>query len=170
MATDIEKTGIEFKVLAALSPASWNKLSFWSRAQDVHFADDTNGSVQDYLGSIKGITSDPNSVSQSLVASAYLVNYTSGEKVSVQLDAAGWSGSKTTVSGVDYYTYVKDVSKIILAHPEMYLDIDTVPTEEMTEAWNALHMVADTVNNKLTFYIEDKPEMNIKIGIKGVVI
>ena len=84
MATDIEKTGVEFRVLAALSPISWNKLSFWGRAEDVIFADNTT--AENKLGAITGITSDVNSVSQTLCASTYLVNYVSGEQVVFDLD------------------------------------------------------------------------------------
>ena len=167
MATDIEKTGVEFRVLAALSPVSWNKLSFWGRAEDVIFSDNTT--AQNKLGAITGITSDVNSVSQSLAASSYLVNYTSGEQYVLTIPAAAWSGSTTTVSGRDWYTYTVEVQTIILTHPEIYLAIDTVPDEDMEEWWTGLQMVADTLNNRLVFYIEEKPERDMKIGIKGVI-
>ena len=167
MATDIEKTGVEFRVLAALSPISWNKLSFWGRAEDVVFADNTT--AENKLGAITGITSDVNSVSQTLCASTYLVNYISGEQVVFDLDKNGWSGSTVTMAGTDYYYYEVAVSKIILSHPVMYLAIDVMPDEDMRESWNALQMMADTINNKLTFYLEEKPEMNLRIGVKGVI-
>ena len=163
---DIEKTGSIFRVLAAVSPVTWNKISFWGRATDVVFADETT--AQSKLGAITGISSDNTSVVQSQCASTYLVNYVTGEKVVVTLHAAGW-GPQVTINGTNYYTYDIQVEKIILSHPVMYLAIESVPDDDTKDAWAELEMVADTINNVLHFYIEDKPTMDLPIGIKGVV-
>ena len=53
---DIEKTGSIFRVLAAVSPVTWNKISFWGRASDVVFADETT--AQSKLGAITEVLSE----------------------------------------------------------------------------------------------------------------
>ena len=169
MATEIEKLGIEFKVLAALDPVSWNKISFWGRAEDVHFNDVGNTTLQSRLGGIYGITDNPNTVDKTLAVSSYIFGYLVGEKAVIDLDANGWSTTTTTIAGNDYYSYNVDVTDILISHPIMYLNEEDVPSEDMQDFWNALHMVADTTNKKLKFYCEDRPTMNLHIGVKGII-
>ena len=166
MATDIVKGGVKFRVLASLSPTTWNRISFWGKAEDCVF--NSGDSVEKNLGNITGITSDPSSNAKDLATSAYLTNYLSGEMKTVQLDAAGWSSNTTTLNGVQYHTYTFNVEKVLLAHPMMYLAVDSIPSEAVEDAWGELKMVADTVNNQLIFYTETVPSVNLTIGLKGV--
>ena len=164
---DIEKTGSIFRVLAAISPVTWNKISFWGRASDVQFNDNTT--AESKLGKITGITSDVNSVSETLCSSAYLNNYTIGEKTVFSLPVAGWSAGTVTIGGKAYHTQEFTVSKILLAHPLMYLSIDSIPSDALKEIWAQLEMIANTSTKKITFYIETVPSVALSIGVKGVV-
>ena len=73
--TETEATGRALRVLRSIDAAgnsSWYKLSLWSRASDVAFAD--NKTAQTKLGAINGITSDVNATAADIAASIGVVH------------------------------------------------------------------------------------------------
>ena len=129
----------------------------------------TNGTIPGAAGAISGITSNATAVNQDVAASAYLTNYLAAEKKVVTLAVASWSSTTVTINSKAYYYYKVPVTAILVAHPIMYLSIDSLPTDAQEEAWGGLKMVANTSNNKLVFYSEAVPTVQLSVGVKGVV-
>ena len=165
MSTDVTKTGAVYRVLAALSPVTWNKISFWGKAADVEFND--TKSAETKVGAIDGITSDRTSKSDSYAASTKMVHGLAGD-YTVNIASTDWSGSTTTINGTAYYSCQKTVTMIYSEHPIIYLiPSGTLPTDAEEEAFSKIEMVADSSTNKMTFYSEDNT-VALSIGVKGV--
>lgn len=165
--SEIEKTGIAFRVLASLSPVSWNKLSFWGKAEDVEL--DNGQTVQQVLETFTGITSDITVNDKTLGASSYLMNTLNGEAAIYRLDRNGWSSTYTYINGIAYRSQEFAVSDILLEYPLMYLVSATIPTETINDVWGEIQMVADKENMKIIFYVQNVPSATIDVGVKGVV-
>ena len=165
--SEIEKTGIAFRVLASLSPVSWNKLSFWGKAEDVEL--DNGKTVQQILETFTGISSDINDADKTIGASTYLMNTVNGESAIYRLDRNGWSSTYTYINGIAYRSQEFDVSDILLEYPLMYLVSATIPTEAINDIWGEIQMVADKDNKKIIFYVQNTPSATIDVGVKGVV-
>ena len=165
MSTDVTKTGAVYRVLAALSPVTWNKISFWGKASDVEFND--SKSAQTKVGAIDGITSDRTSKSDVYAASTNMVHGLAGEFY-VNIASSDWSGSTTTINNVAYYTCTKACTMVFNEHPIMFLNVASIPTDDQREAFSKLEMIADSTNNTLTFYSEDNT-VALPIGVKGVI-
>lgn len=172
---DVEKSGAVFKVLAAKDPVTWNKLSFWTKAEDTQFdftdrLPDANNNVQFRLGEIYGITSDIAATDRGICASSYLVNYTAGEKAVVNISKDNWSTNTVHINEADYLYQDIAVESVILSHPVMYLigKTGSIPTDDEKDVFTSIEM--ETVGNSLRFYIENKPDISIDVGIKGIVL
>ena len=165
MSTEVIKIGGIYRVLAALSPVTWNRISLWTHASDVEFTD--NKTAQTKVGAIDGITSDPTSKSNSYAASTNMVHGLAGEFL-VNIASTDWSGSTTHVGDKDYYTCVKSCTMVYNEHPIMFLALSTIPTDAQNEAFAKLEMIANSSTNQLTFYSEDNT-VALPIGIKGVI-
>lgn len=174
---DVEKSGAIFKVLAAKSPVSWNKLSFWTKAEDTQFESvdrlpDSSNNVQNRLGNIFGITSSLASTDEGMCASSYALTHTVGELCSYKLEVGDWSGPKS-YGGSQYYYIDKEVANIILESPFIYLipsntGNSMIPTDDEKEAFTNIEMITIGAN-QIEFLIEDKPDIPITIGVKGIV-
>ena len=165
MSTDVTKTGAVYRVLAALSPVTWNKISFWGKASDVEFND--TKSAETKVGAIDGITSDRTSKSDSYAASTKMVHGLAGD-YTVNIASSDWSAGTTTINGTEYYSCQKTVTMVYSEHPIIYLiPSGTLPTDAENEAFAKLEMVADTANSRMTFYSEDNT-VALSIGVKGV--
>ena len=71
MAENIVK-GHKYRILSDTVNQIWDRISFWTHADDVAFDDNTT--VSENLGAIKGITSDMNGESDNIAASIKCVN------------------------------------------------------------------------------------------------
>ena len=99
--------------------------------------------------------------------------------MNVTLYANGWSVS--TVSnlgdGKSYYTYAVEYSSIYTDMPEVEIipmsSNDIVPTAAQVKAFMNLAkptgwVIVDTDNNKVWFYTQKKPTIDIKVRIQGI--
>lgn len=173
---DVEKTGAVFKVLAAKEPVTWNKLSFWTKAEDVQFETtdrlpDVQNTVQHRLENIYGISDDSFIVDNGICASTYLVNYIASEKVSLTLNKDAWSASpQHHQNGNDYYYQDKEADKVILNNPILYLltTTSTLPTDDEKDVFSGIEMEI-IGRTTMRFYSQDKPDFTIRVGVKGVI-
>ena len=69
---EITKTGRVFRKLIDKENMRWLKLSFWTSSSDVECAD--GKTVEEKIGAINGITSNPNDESEDIAASIKVVN------------------------------------------------------------------------------------------------
>jgi YHS domain-containing protein len=165
MSTEVVKTGAVYRVLAALSPVTWNKISFWGKASDVEF--DDGKTAQAKVGAINGITSDRTSKSDSYAASTKMVHGLAGDFI-VNIASSDWSSGTTTINGTAYYTCTKTCTMVYSEHPIIYLIPNgTLPTDAEEEAFSKIEMVANVSNKQMKFYSEDNT-VALKIGVKGV--
>lgn len=174
---EVEKSGVIFRVLAAISPVTWNKVSFWTKAKDVEFDDSdvdaSMTSLQSRVGSIAGITSDTSSTSDSVAASAAMVNGYNND-CAVQISSTDWSNSTTSVNGTNYYTCTKTFTKVWTPCPIVILSTMTsgqiIPTSAESAQFNKVaHIVGDTTANTITLYSTEQITVNLKLIVKGVV-
>ena len=174
---DVEKSGAVFKVLAAKDPITWNKLSFWNKAEDTQFEasdrlPDANNTVQFRLGDIYGITSSPGASDDGICASSYLVNNIIGELAVFNIQAGDWSTATVHIGESDYLYRDFKVKEIILNQPLMYLTpyggTSPIPTDDEKEIFTNIEMIT-IGDDTLRFLIEDKPDIGVSIGVKGVV-
>ena len=173
---EVVKSGVIFRILAAISPVTWNRISFWTKASDVEFDDnDTSAgsdTLQSRIGSVAGITSDIASMSATVAASAELVNGFNAN-TAITLSSASWSASPTTMNGTDYYTYTVSVAKVWDVAPVCMLapydSGQVLPSKDESNAFNNIaYVVGNTTNNTVTFYATVAPTRNLKITVKGV--
>jgi YHS domain-containing protein len=164
MSTEVVKTGGVYRVLAALSPVTWNKISFWTKALDVEFND--GATAESKVGAISGITTDPASNSNTYAASSKLVRGLAND-ITIAIAASDWSASTISVSGNNYYYCDKSVTKVYLEHPIIYLSSNTIPTDDQQTAFSYIECVANSSTNKLRFYSTDNT-VALNIGVKGV--
>ena len=115
------------------------------------------------------VSSDATSVSQTVAATPYLVNYLAGEKLTFTIATSNWSSSTVTINGTAYYYYYKQVTDILVSHPLMFLATDSLPTSAQEGAWGGVNMVADVTNKYLRFYAASVPSVNLPVGVRGVV-
>ena len=173
---EVVKSGVIFRILAAISPVTWNRISFWTKASDVEFDDnDTSAgstTLQGRIGSVSGITSDASSTSDTVAASAALVNGFNAN-TAITLSSAAWSVGTTTINGTEYYTQVIYVTKVWDVAPVCMLAAydsgQILPSQEESNSFNNLaYVVGDTTANTVTFYATSAPTRNLKITVKGV--
>lgn len=171
--TDVIKTGAVYRVLAAISPVTWNKLSFWTKASDVNFND--SKTAEQKVGAIDGISSDENSNSSSYAASTELVQGLTGENTIITISTSDWSSGTTTINGNTYHTYIKNITKDYLPNPIMYLlpnnSSSYLPTDDEKDAFSQIEMEYTTRGSgipRLMFYSPDIPSVTLKIGVIGV--
>lgn len=173
---------IKFKVFKGQDSISsdmmWDVLSFYTNASDTKFdpidvegITDANNNVQYRLGEITGITSDINTVSRYKCVSSNLINNIMGESNYITLDRGQWDLDNT----INLYKQIirsENIEEIVLNSPIIYLIPlgGDLPTEAEKDVWGELEMVANTSNSTLTFYVETLPTINVKVGIKGVVM
>lgn len=175
------RSGVIFRILAAINPVTWNRISFWTKAADVHFddanLDDAANSLQNKIGSISGITSDTSSTSPNMAASAEMVNgYNNG--AAIVLETTSWSNGTTSVNGTDYYTATVSCGsngKVWTTNPIAILSTtvqnELIPSTAELNAYNNIaYIIADSTNNTVTFYATEKPAVSLKVIVKGVVI
>ncbi len=86
------------------------------------------------------------------------------------LASANWSSTPTTVNGRSVYTYVVNCTAISSDNPIWDVGSSGVIPSEAEEE-NGSYLVAMTVNkstNKMTFYAQERPSVDLVINVKGV--
>ena len=143
---------------------------FYYVTEDIALYKYENGDWHALTGGGGGVTinSDPTSTNKNAAASPYLANHLGAELTTLSIAVNNWSSGTTTINGVAYHTYSKSVTKVLIEHPSLYLNVSSLPTEAQSEAFGNLEMVANKTNNTITFYIETVPSIAIPIGLKGV--
>lgn len=167
--TEVLKKGVVYRVLSSLNPLSWNRISFWTHADDVQFSDGTSASSK--VGAITGISSDETANSTTTAASTALV-HDLHNTYEVTIAVANWSSGTTTIADRAWYTCQKTVTKIVDEHPIWQGTSNTsyaLPSKtEETCIGYISYVLADKSNNRLTFYATKKPTVALKILVKGV--
>ena len=166
MSTEVIKTGAIYRVLGALNPVTWNRISMWTKASDLEFED--GRTAQAKVGKINGITTDPASITEDYVPSTKLLNGMSGETI-FNITKDKWSETATPINdnGKNYYKYEVPVTKVFLAHPIVFLAYDDIPSKDTMKIFAKMEAKADMVNNKMIFYSMDNT-VSIVLGVKGV--
>lgn len=112
---------------------------------------------------------DPTSVATDKAATPYLVNHLAADVKTITIPANGWSNNTVTINNIPYYTYSPTVTKVLLDHPTIALNISSLPTSDQNAAFDNIEMIANKTNNTVTFYTTSKPSIAIPIVIRGVV-
>lgn len=174
---DVIKSGVIFRVLAAVNPVTWNRISFWTLASDVIFVNEqdlegTTKTLVEKTENLDGISSDVQANSENIAASTELVNGLNNP-MPITITTSMWSTNTTEYNGSSYYVYTYQADKVWTAYPIAILaPVNTsfpVPSLEETKQYNNIqHIFANTSENTITFLASKKPTINLKIVVKGV--
>lgn len=170
------KTGVIFRVLAAIAPVTWNRISFWTSAADVHFensesTEDRVLNLEDRMGNQEGITSDISSSSEKIAASTELVHGLNNP-LPITIAVNQWNGATIQENGGTYYTYTYQATKVWTAYPIAILapltDAFRIPSPDEQKQYNNIEYVsANTSDNTITFFARKIPNIALKIVVKG---
>lgn len=167
---ETKSTGNKYRRLTDAANMVWQRLSFWTHASDVEFDNNTtlasnltaNGKVFkfDYSGGEYGYKIDNT------------FHAFGGDHVkAIDITAANWSSSTTTLGGIPYYSCEMQCTKIYSEHPIIGLtttaSTNVLPTANERADFALLGgAVANLTNNRITFYATVKPTRTIRVLVK----